>query len=226
MTVMRNNSTPTIGLLAGLAVTLSAVAVYASFTVVQLRGLRQLQTETIDRNRIDSLLLLRIQNDLNSIALGMRDMLDGSEPYPLTAWQGQFTRIRRDLEDGLSREEVFSPANRTTQQRRYLSNSIAQFWNALDRIFTLAQDGREEEARAQIRLSLQARHAALSTTVARLLIQNNETEALAAGQTQAIYARAERNVYLFFAAMLSVVLATGLCLVPYTRRFGQPVAWC
>ena len=99
MTVMRNNSTPTIGLLAGLAVTLSAVAVYAGFTVGQLRGLRQLQAETIDRNRGDSLLLLRIQNDLNSIALGMRDMLDGSEPYPLTAWQGQFTRIRRDLED-------------------------------------------------------------------------------------------------------------------------------
>ena len=49
MTVMRTNSTPTIGLLAGLAVTLSAVAVYASFTVVQLRGLRQLQAETIDR---------------------------------------------------------------------------------------------------------------------------------------------------------------------------------
>src|SRR5689334_14478497 len=133
MTVMRNNSTPTIGLLAGLAVTLSAVAVYAGFTVVQLRGLRQLQADTIDRNREDSLLLLRIQNDLNSMALGMRDMLDGSEPYPLSAWQGQFTRIRRDLEDALGREEAASSANRTTDQRRYLSNSSAQFWDALDR---------------------------------------------------------------------------------------------
>src|SRR5689334_3801504 len=92
--IVRNKSTPTIGLLAGLAVTLSAVAVYACFTIVQLRGLRQLQTETIDHNRKDSLLLLRIQNDLNAIGGTIRDMLDGSEPYPLTAYQSQFTRIR------------------------------------------------------------------------------------------------------------------------------------
>src|ERR1051326_2215059 len=224
MTVMRSHSTPTTGLLAGLAVTLSAVAIYAGFTVVQLRGLRRLQAETIDRNRGDSLLLLRIQNDLNSMALAMRDMLDGSEPYPLTAWRGQFTRIRRDLEDAISREEVSSPANRTSDQRRYLSNSIAQFWDALDRIFVLAEDRHEKEARTQIQLSLQARHAALSSTVARLLIQNNESEALAAAQTQAIYARAERNVYLFLAAMLAVVLATGLYLVHYNRRMFQQVA--
>jgi hypothetical protein len=203
--IVRNNSTPTIGLLAGLAVTLSAVAIYACFTIVQLRGLRQLQAETIDHNRKDSLLLLRIQNDLNAIALAMRDMLDGSEPYPLTAWKSQFTRIRSDLADAMSRTAA------TEQPRIY--NSIAQFWDALDGIFILAESGQEEEARERIRLSLQARHAALSTIVARQLIQNNESEALAASQTQAIYAGAERNVYLFLAAMLAVVLATGLYLV-------------
>jgi hypothetical protein len=99
--------TPTIGPFAGLAVTLSAVAVYSSYTIVQLRTLRRLQTETIDRNRTDSLLLLRIQNNLNSLALTMLDMLEQSEPYPLTAWQPQFKRIRGDLDDALSREERF-----------------------------------------------------------------------------------------------------------------------
>jgi signal transduction histidine kinase len=154
----------------------------------------------------------------------MRDMLDGSEPYPLTAWQGQFARIRRDLDDALKREESASPANRTAEQRRYLSNSVAQFWDALDRVFRAAQEGQEEQARTQIRMSLQARHAALSSAVSRLLIQNNENEALAAGQTQAIYARAERNVYLLFAAMVVVVLAIGLYLVHYNRRLFQQVA--
>ena len=85
---------PTVPLLAGLAITLSAVALYSAYTIAQLRGLERLQGGIIDRNRADSLLLLRIQNNLNSLGLAMRDMLDGSEPYPLTAWQGQFRRLR------------------------------------------------------------------------------------------------------------------------------------
>ncbi len=109
---MPSRRSPTFGLLAGLAVTLSAVAVYSSYTVRQLRSVRRLQTETIDRNRTDSLLLLRIQNNLNSLALAMRDMLEQSEPYPLTAWQPQFKRIRVDLADALAREEKLSSSTR------------------------------------------------------------------------------------------------------------------
>ena len=116
---MPSRRSPTIGLLAGLAVTLSAVAVYSTYTIVQLRSLRRLQTETIDRNRTDSLLLLRIQNNLNSLALTMRDMLDQSEPYPLTAWQPQFQRIRADLDDALAREEKLFAA--ATADQRALS---------------------------------------------------------------------------------------------------------
>jgi signal transduction histidine kinase len=207
-----------------MAVTLSAVAMYSGYTIDQLRGLRQLQAQTIDHNRTDSLLLLRIQNDLNSLALSMRDMLDAIEPYPLTAWQGQFRRIRADLEDALIREERSSPAYRSPDQGRYLSSSMAQFWDALDRIFELARKGNEKEARAQIRLSLQARQAALSTAVARLLVQNNENDQQASVRTQQIYSRVERNVYLFLTAVLLLVLATSVCLVHYNRRMFQRVA--
>ena len=221
---MRASRSPTLGLLAGLAVTLSAVAVYSGYTIDQLRGLRRLQTQTIDRNRTDSLLLLRIQNDLNSVAVTMRDMLDASEPYPLSAWQGQFRRIRADLEDAMSREERLSPADRAAGQRRYLSSSMAQFWDALDRVFLLARNGDEKEARAQIRLSLQARAAALSSAVARLLVQNNESDQQTGVRTQQIYARVERNVYLFLTAVLLLVLATSLYLVHYNRRMFQQVA--
>ena len=215
---------PTLRLLAGLAVTLSAVAIYSAYTIVQLRSLRTLQTETIDRNRTDSLLLLRIQNDLNSLGLAMRDMLDTSEPYPLTAWKGQFQRIRTDLEDALAREEQYSSVDRTSDQRRYLAQSIAQFWDALDRIFALAAQGQEGEARTQIRLSLQARQEALSTAVARLLVQNNESEHAAASRTQDIYARVERNLYFFVAAMLVLIVLTSLYLVQYNRRVFAQVA--
>jgi signal transduction histidine kinase len=193
---------------------------------VQLRSLRSLQTGTIDRNRLDSLLLLRIQNSLNSLALDMRDMLDtdvtDAERYPLTAWQPQFRRIRADLEDALAREEQVAVAERDPGQRRYLADSFRQFWDSLDRVFDIAASGRADEARIQIRNSLQARQAALSTDVARLLVANNQSEQAAALRTQELYAGVERNVYVFLAAMLIVVVVTGLYLVQYVRRlFGQ-----
>jgi hypothetical protein len=122
-----------------------AVGVYSGYTIVQLRSLRSLQTGTIDRNRLDSLLLLRIQNSLNSLALDMRDMLDtdaahtadvpDTERYPLTAWRPQFRRIRADLEDALAREEQVAVAERDPGQRRYLADSFRQFWDSLDRVF-------------------------------------------------------------------------------------------
>jgi signal transduction histidine kinase len=215
---------PTFRLLAGLAVTLSAVAVYAGFTIHKIRALRQLQTETIDRDRTDSLVLLRIQNDLNGLALAMRDMLDANEPYPLTAWQGQFHRIHLDLDDALAREEKLAPMGPTADQRRYFTGSLAQFWDALDRIFALADKGQEQEARAQIRLSLQARQSSLSAAVSRLLIQNNESQQATATRAQEIYRGVERDVYIFLTAMLLLIAITSLYLVQYNRRMFEQVA--
>jgi signal transduction histidine kinase len=215
---------PTVRLLAGLGITLSAVALYSGYMVMQLRGLERLQGGIIDRNRADSLLLLRIQNNLNSLGLAMRDMLEGSEPYPLTAWQGQFRRLRTDLEDAMAREAQSAPLDRDAEQSKYLRDSLVQFWDALDRIFALAQSGQEAEARTLIRLSLQARQQAISTAVARLLVQNNETEQQAAASIRAVYAGVERNVYLFMAAMLVLILLTSLYLVQYNRRMFEEVA--
>src|SRR5436189_274133 len=114
----------------------------------------------VDRNRKASLQLLRVQNDLNSIALAMRDMLDTTESYPLTAWTAQFERIHQDLDAGLKLEESLAGANRTPEQRLFLSQAVAQFWDAVNRMFGVAQNGKEAEAREQIRLSLQARQQA------------------------------------------------------------------
>ena len=139
------------------------VVAYSWYISRQISGLRRLQTELTDRNRRDSLQLLRIQNDLNQLGLAMRDMLDSGEPYPLTAWSTQFDRIRVDLDDALARQAEVAVARRTPEQHQFLSSSLTQFWDASNRIFELARSGREEEARAQIRLSLQARQAALST---------------------------------------------------------------
>jgi signal transduction histidine kinase len=198
-------------------ITLGAVAAYAWYTTQQISGLRKLQNDLADRNRKDSLQLLRIQNDLNQLAIAMRDMLDNDEPYPLTAWSAQFQRIREDLDDALHREEPLASGQRTPEQRRYLADSLTQFWDAVDRAFALAADGKQEEARSQIRLSLQARQAALSTAVARLLVQNNESEEQADQQIRQIYDRVQHQVYVFLGATLGAIMLTSLYLI-YANR--------
>jgi signal transduction histidine kinase len=202
---------------AGLLCSLLALAVYAGYTATQLHVLRRLQTESIDRNRRDSLLLVRVQNDLNTLGLGMRDMLDARDGYPLTAWRSQFQRIRADLEDAVTREAAVAPYSRTPEQARYVASSMAQFWDALDRVFELAARD-EAEARAQVRLSLQARQAALGTAVSRLLVQNNESEEQAFARTRQIHAQVERNLYIFLAAMLFLLAAVSAYLIGYNRR--------
>ncbi len=215
---------PTPALIFGLIITLAAVVAYSWYITRQISGLRQLQNNLVDRNRRDSLQLLRIQNDLNSLALAMRDMLDNTEPYPLTAWSAQFQRIRADLDDALGKEEQVAAAGRTAEQRQYLGNSVAQFWDAVDRTFALARDGKEAEARSQIQLSLQARQQALSTAVARLLVQNNESEEQAALQIGQIYSRVQRQVYLFLTATLIAILLTSLYLIRSNRQLFAQLA--
>ena len=43
-------------------------------------------------------------------------------------------------------EEQLAPAHRTPEQQQYLATSLAQFWDAVDRTFALAQDGKADEA--------------------------------------------------------------------------------
>jgi signal transduction histidine kinase len=186
--------------------------------------LRQLQGDLADRNRKDSLQLLRIQNDLNSLALAMRDMLDADEPYPLTAWSAQFERIHGDLDDALKREEAVAVVENSAEQRALLRSSLTQFWDATERTFTLARSGKEKDAREGIRLSLQARLAGLNTAVARLLVQNNETEEQAAARVGTIYDRVQNRVYLFLTATLLAITLTSLYVIGANRRIFEQLA--
>lgn len=213
---------PTAGLLFGLVLTLAAVVAYSAYITGQIRGLRQLQSDLADRNRKDSLQLLRIQNDLNSLALAMRDMLDADEPYPLSAWSAQFERIHGDLDDALRREEAVAVVESSAEQRAFLRSSLSQFWDATERTFASARSGNEKDAREEIRLSLQARLAGLNTAVARLLVQNNETEEQAAARVGAIYDRVQSRAYVFLTATLLAITLTSLYVIGANRRiFGQ-----
>ncbi|MGA9527268.1 MAG: sensor histidine kinase [Terriglobales bacterium] len=214
---------PTPGLFFGLIVTLAAVVAYSAYITSQISSLRGLQNSLVDRNRKDSLQLLRIQNDLNSLALAMRDMLENDEPYPLTAWVAQFDRVRTDLNDALRREREVAPVDRSSEQQLYLESSVTQFWDAVDRTFALAKNA-PEEARTQIRITLRARQEALSTAVSRFLVQNNESEEQATRQIGGIYGRVQRQVYWFLTATLLAILLTSLYLIRWNRRLFAQLA--
>jgi len=104
----------------------------------------------------------------------MRDMLGRrAEPYPLTAWSGQFQRIREDLDAALKLEESFSPAARTADPTpSFLSQSPrAIFGDAVDRMFELAGSGqRKRSSRSNTAHHCKARQAApQQRAVSRLL---------------------------------------------------------
>jgi len=215
---------PTASLLVGLIITLSAVLAYSAYISWQVKGLRKLQIELVDRNRKDSLQLLRIQNDLNSLAVAMRDMVSGDEGYPITAWTAQFSRVRTDLDNALGLEAGLAAASRTPEQNAFLASSFSQFWDATDRVFALARAGKEAEARQQIQLSLQEREAALSTAVARLLVQNSENEDRAGQRIVQIYDGVQRQVYVFLAATLLAILLSSLSIIRWNRRLFAQLA--
>lgn len=216
-------SSPTNRLLIGLAITLAAVAVFSLYALRHIAGLRDLQTRTVDRNRKDSLQLLRIQNALNSLGLAMRDMLDGYEPYPLEAWRGQFNRTRVDLEDALRIEAALNPMPKSPR-KRYIANALGQFWTSVDQLFAIDQRSGAAQARMFVRTSLQAQQAALTDAVARALVDNNTVEEQAAAQIQLIYARVERQIYYFLAAVLVAISLTSLYTIRSNRRLFDRLA--
>jgi signal transduction histidine kinase len=106
----------------------------------------------------------------------------------------------------------------------YLQSSLSQFWDAVGRIFSLAEGGKEKEAREQIRLSLQARLAGLSNSVARLLVQNNESEERAAAQVTEIYDHVQRQAYIFLIGTLIAIVLTSLYLIRSNRLLFNQLA--
>lgn len=212
---------PTPRLLAGLAATLLAVAVFSWYTLRQIQGLRGLQTDTVERNRKDSLQLLRIQNDLNSLGLAIRDIVEGQQQYPLTAFRSQFDRIRLDLDDAFKKEREL--ARRPSEQNEYLQRSVRQFWESVNQILAIAETD-EGRARKMMANSLTAQQASLSANVSRLLVQNHQAEEEATAAVQRIYDGVERNIYLFLLAMLAGIAGIGVFVAASNRSLFQRLA--
>jgi len=215
---LRMGKSPTLRLLTGLLVTLCAVTVYSWYTLVQLSHLRELQTDIIDRNRRDSLQLLRMQNDLSQLGLALRDMVQGVDPYGLLAYENELAGRRADLVDAFRVDSELLPDDRSPEQQQQLDNQLQQFWRTTDQMFSLARQRKEREARQLAASTLSAQQSTISNSVSRLLYRNNEAEERAAARIAAIYRGVERNIYAFLTAVLVTIAITTLYLIYSNRR--------
>jgi signal transduction histidine kinase len=207
---------PTPRLVAGLLFTLLIIGAYAAYTLRSVGRMRVVQTEIVDRNRRGSLQLLRIQNDLNALALAMRDMLDSSPSYPLASWKAPLQRIRQNLDDAIAREADLAQG-RSPEQTAYLKGTFAEFWRATDVVMEQAAQGQDAAARAAVRTSLQAQQEGLSALIARLLVEKNNEESRGGQQVEEIYANIEANAYRFLAASVVLVVMMSLAVM-YSNR--------
>ncbi|MFN7938925.1 MAG: histidine kinase [Bryobacteraceae bacterium] len=207
--------TPTARLIAGLVFTLLVISAYAAYTLRSVQRMRGVQTSIVERNRLASLQLIRIQNDLNALGLSLRDILDEREGYPLAAWRPALQRIRENLQNAVEREDELSAGWRPAQQTTYLRSSFADFWRTVDTLFAQPTPA---AAHALIRTTLQPRQEALTALAARLLVENNERDSQAANEARAIYESIERNAWLLLGISVALTSVTGLGLIRANRR--------
>jgi signal transduction histidine kinase len=215
-------SSPAIRLVAGLVVSLLTIAGVGFYTAHEIRQLRDEQTAISERNRKDSLQLLRIQNNLATLATSMRDMADRTEPYPLVAWRQTFDRLRADLGQALALEQTLAPAERPAAQQDRLQASVARLWSLVDQLFKAAEAGRDEEAIGILRNTVTPQHLELVGMVSQFLVLNNRVQEEAAGRNREIYERVEREIAALVVVLFLVVAITGVWVIRANQRaFAQ-----
>jgi signal transduction histidine kinase len=215
-------SSPSLRLVAGLVVSLLTIAGVGLYTAHEIRQLRDEQTAISERNRKDSLQLLRIQNNLATLATSMRDMADRTEPYPLVAWRQTFDRLRADLAQALALEQTLAPAERPAAQQDRLLASVSRLWSEVDQMFKAAESKHDDEAIAILRNTVTPQHLELVGMVSQFLVSTNRVQEEAAVRNREIYERVEREIAALVIVLFLVVAITGAWVIRANQRaFAQ-----
>ena len=218
---------PIASLTVGLMVAVLVIAGFSLYAAREVYALRDEQAALSERNRLDTLQIVRIQQNLASIGGALRDMVSGTEPYPLSAWANTFARLRNDLEQALARERELAPAGRLPNEQAQLDAANRRFWDAIDHAFAQTAGGSTPEAEAAgvaiIRGEATARHAELVTMVAQLVITNTRMDEASAARARGVYDRVARQIYGLAAILVAVVVVGGALLLRLTRRTFETV---
>src|SRR5262245_840418 len=213
---------PTRLLVAGLGLTIATIAGVGLYTFREIRDLRDRQTTISDRNRKDSLQLLRIQNDLSSLAVLMRDMADRTEPYPMAGWRPAFDRLRADLADAVALERTLAPPDRESAQQARLEAAIAAYWRGIDGVFTRAVTG-EDEAAVRLLHGAIGQQRELDAMVAQFLVANIHAQELASAANRGIYDRVSRDLLALTGTLIVLLSVAGGWIVLQNRRAFEEV---
>ncbi|MBV9267456.1 MAG: sensor histidine kinase [Acidobacteriaceae bacterium] len=207
---------PTIRLLLGLLFTLVAVTGFSFYSLHEVSKLRELQSQTIDLNRHDSLVLLRIQNDVNTLGLKLQELTERRDA-PVAAYRAEFDMLQDDLRDALRADARFAPSVRAGEHTE-LAACLITFWKLSERVFSLARSGRESAARRVAAGPLSDQQMLLANQVSALLRANNEAEERADMKIANIYERADREIYFFWTATMAAIFVTTLYLIHSNRK--------
>ena len=204
-------------LAAGVVAGVLTIAGIGAYTYGEVRRLRDEQTAISERNRKDSLQLLRIQNDLASLAVLMRDMIDRTEPYPLSGWQPAFERVRQDLAEATRIEQELAPAAREPAQQARLAQSVDAYWRDVTGMFAVSRTD-EAAASRMVETTLIPQHRAIDGLVSQFLIANNQVQEEAARANRAVYDRVGREILVLVGVILLVTAGLGAWVVASNRR--------
>ena len=210
---------PTKRLWVGLFVILTMFLGFATYAIYEIRWLESFQANVVQQNRKASLQLLRLQNDAYLLAISIRDMPHDEARYPIRDWRSEFDRLRDDMDNAVELEgryAVRTPAS--DDKRAQLHRVLADFWGTADYIFSLAEHGREPEARRLIEMELEPKRAVITEIVARLLILNDRAQVDAAEKIAAVYASVKEEILILIGVLFLLALGTGLYTLQANRR--------
>ncbi len=210
---------PTLRFFIGLLITLGAVTGLSSYSLYRLHEVRKAELNIIDLSRHDSLQLLRVQNDLNSIGLRLRDMSTDLDESRLAHYRREFELLRQDLSRALKYESRLVPVTGRVDQAMEMSATLRRFWDSSDAVFAAAAAGHKYTARNLAVASLSPQQSKLSALVSGLLERNNNAEEEADKRISDIYEGAEKDIYLFLAGTMLGIAATSLYLIYWNRKF-------
>lgn len=210
---------PSTRLWGGLCIILSIFILFTFYSIHELRWLEDYQANVVQRNRKASLQLLRLQNNTYLLAISLHDMSLGQSHYPIADWRSAFNRIREDMSDAGKKESEFAVSTPASDDKRtQLRATLADFWNAADGVFALAQEGKEDEARSQLQTQLESKRAVITEIVSRLLVLNDQGQAEAAEKINAVYAEVKREIFIVIGVLFLLALGTGLYTFEANRK--------
>lgn len=202
---------------------------FGVYTVRQMQQLRRFQSEVLERNRKDTLLLLRMQQDAYSLAISVRDMItvvpsvplpNGQKRHPqapIPFWGAEFQRIRVDLNQALELEARVAPSGHSSEQRQQLSAALQQFWSVSDQVFTLARRGYDNQAVDLVQRELDPQRMVIHNIIARWLVQNDQSERQAEAAMRQIYRHVTRD----FLALTLILVGLGAAVTMWSLRANR-----